>query len=253
MWATIVATLFSFLPRRWRAAVPAANVLPWERGGALSGFLEALMAFAALVFWYSLSVTTWAANGLDSAMHGGVERNVPGQAIGFAALVLWVLHPLTWLVGYFVLEGAVRMVGAAFAGHVMGTLPLYLADWTYGKLTGRRPEPDALYSPGTGHAASFVAAIKDQWRIRRLPQLDDEVRQARDGEEEHVEVRASRPKTEWVPPKIVRVADAYYRLEEATRGSAPRPFVYRLRKLAAGVPGRTVILYDFPPNMRNTK
>ena|SRR5690242_2751916 len=253
MWATLFATLCSFLPRRWRAAAPGANVLPWERGGTLSGFLEALMALGALVFWYSLSVTTWAANGLDSAMRGGVERNVPGQAIGFAALVLWVLHPLTWLVGYFVLEGTVRMVGAAFTGHVMGTLPLYLADWTYGKLTGRQPEPDALYSPGTGHFSSFVAAIKDEWQVRRLPQLDDEVRQSRKGEDEYLEVLACRPKTEWVPPKVVRMGDVYYRLEEARRGSAPRPFVYRLRKLAAGVPGRTVIVYDCPPNMKTAK
>jgi len=230
--------------------MPGAGALPWERGATLSGFLEALIALAALVFWYSLSVTTWAANGLDSALRGGVERNVPGQAIGFAALMLWVLHPLTWLIGFFVLEGAVRMVGAAFAEHTMGTLPLYLVDCAYGKFTGRRPEPDALYSPGTGHFASFVAAIKDQWQLRRLPQLDDEVRQSREGEEEYLEIRACRPKMDWVPPRIVRVGDVYYRLEEATRSGAPRPFVYRLRKLAAGVPGRTVIVYDCPPSKK---
>lgn len=206
--------------------------------------LEGALALAGLVFWYSISVTTWAAKGLDSALRGGPERSVPGQAIGFAALVLWALHPLTWLTAYFVFEGAVRMAGAAFAGHVMGTLPLYVADWTYGKLTRRRPEPDALSSPSAGYAASFVAAMKDEWQIRRLRQVNDELVYAREGEEEFVEVRACRPKMEWIPPKIVRMGEVYYRLEEATRGKAPRPFVYRMRRLPAGVPGRSVIVYE---------
>ena len=225
-------------------AVPSAQSMPWERGATLSGLLEGLAALLALVFWYSISVTTWAASGLDSALRGGPERNVPGQAIGFAALVLWALHPLTWLIAYFLLEGAVRLVGAAFTGHVMGTLPLYVADWTYGKLTRRQPEPDALYTPGTGYAASFVSAMKDEWQIRRLPQVNDELAYAEEREEEYMEVRACRPKAEWVPPKIVRMGEIYYRLEAATRGSAPRPFVYRLRRLPAGVPVRGVIVYD---------
>lgn len=243
MWLTVLATVGSLFPRRWRMAMPGAEAMPWERGGTLSGILESLTALGALVFWYSISVTTWAANGLDSALRGGPERNVPGQAIGFAALVLWVLQPLTWVIGYFVVEGAVRMLGAAFTGHVMGTLPLVLADWTYGKLTHRPPERDALYSPGTRYGASFLAAMKDRWQIRRLPVVDDRLEYASQGEEQYLEIYACRPKLDWVPPRIVRVGDAYYRLEEARRSGAPRPFVYRLRKLAAGVPGRTVIVY----------
>ena len=70
------------------------------------------------------SVTTWAANALDSALRGGPESAVPGQAIGFSALVLWVLHPLTWLIAYFVIEGLVRLLAAAFTGQVFGTFPL---------------------------------------------------------------------------------------------------------------------------------
>jgi len=42
----------------------------------------------------------------------------------------------------------------------------------------------------------------------------------------------------------VRVDDKYYRLEEFQRGKPPRPFVYVLRRLAAGVPGRNVLLYN---------
>ena len=252
MWRVLVAMVGSLFPRRWRAAMPGADAIPWELGGAISGILESLAGLGALVFWYSLSVTTWAANGLDSALRGGPEKNVPGQAIGFAALLLWVLHPLTWVIGYFVVEGAVRMLGAAFTGHTMGTLPLFLADWTYGKLTRRPPEPDELYSPGTGYGASFLAAMKDKWQVRRLPRVDDQVEHTRKGDEHYLEILACRPKADWVPPRIVRAGDVYYRLEETRRAGAPRPFVYRLRKLPAGVPGRNVIVYPEAPASKST-
>jgi len=49
---------------------------------------------------------------------------------------------------------------------------------------------------------------------------------------------------DWNPPRVVRYEDRYYRLEDYARGSGPRPFVYRLRRLAAGVPGRTVLVYS---------
>jgi len=42
----------------------------------------------------------------------------------------------------------------------------------------------------------------------------------------------------------VRVDETYYRLEASSvEKGAARPFRYRLRRLAAGVPGRGVLLY----------
>jgi hypothetical protein len=100
------------MPGRWRAGLRLNEAIPWVRATVLSGFLESLLAFFALVDWYSHSVTTWAANALDSALRNGPERDVPGQAIGFSALVLWVIHPLTWLIGFFVIEGVLRLLAA---------------------------------------------------------------------------------------------------------------------------------------------
>lgn len=247
MWRLLAGTILSMLPRRWRMALPGKEAIPWEPGATLSGILEFVAAVGALVYWYSVSVTTWAGNGIESALRGGPEKEVPGQAIGFAALALWMLHPLTWFIGYFAIEGAIRMMGAAFTGHVMGTLPLFLTDWVYGKATHRAPEGEAGDSPGMkANAASFVSTIKDLWRIGRLPQVPDELEYLQEGEERCLRIHACRPKAEWDPPRIVRVDKEYYRLEEAKRGSGPRPFVYRLRRLPAGVPGRNVILYHAP-------
>jgi hypothetical protein len=80
----------------------------------------------------------------------------------------------------------------------------------------------------------------------RLPKLEDECREIVEGNELFLEIRASHPKGEWIPPRVVKVGDAYFRLEQASNGTAPRPFVFRLRRLAAGVPGRTVIVYERP-------
>ncbi len=37
---------------------------------------------------------------------------------------------------------------------------------------------------------------------------------------------------------------AFYRLEACTDGMPPRPFRYTLRKMSAGVMGRTVLVYS---------
>jgi len=36
--------------------------IPWQRATIVSGILESLLALLALLSWYSISVTTWAAN-----------------------------------------------------------------------------------------------------------------------------------------------------------------------------------------------
>ncbi len=203
------------------------------------------MALVALVHWYSHSVTTWAANALDSALRNGPERQVPGQAIGFSALVLWLLHPLTWCLGFFFLEGLVRILAAVATDQVVATFPLVVADWGYGKLSGRPLEGDAKHSPGgKEQLREFVASVKQGIVALRLPRLPDECKEVVEGGVLFLEIYASHAKAEWIPPRIVRLGDSYFRLEGAVNGKLPRPFIYRLKRLAAGVPGRTVIVYE---------
>ena len=235
------------LPRRWRRGFGLDEAIPWTRSALLSGLAESLSAFAVLVYWYSRSVTTWASNALDSAMRNGPEAQVPGQAIGFSALVLWLIHPLTWCVGYFVLEGLVRLLAAVSTEQVVATLPLVGVDWIYGELTGRAPEGDAKHTPSAkAQVQEFVSSLKQGVMALRLPHLEDECRESGEGAESMLEIHASHPKAEWNPPRVVRMGDTYYRLEDAAQGKPPRPFIYRLRRLAAGVPGRTVIFYERP-------
>jgi len=223
------------------------EALPWPSAGVLSGVLESALAVTGLVYWYSHSVTTWAANALDSALRNGPEAQVPGQAIGFSALVLWLIHPVTWFVGFFAIEGVVRMLAAVSTEQVHGMLPLVVLDWCYGKLTKRRPEGDALHTPsGKQYLRSFACAVRDKVAITRSAKLADELVEMADEEGAMLEIRAARPKTDWDPPRVVKIGEQYYRLQEVAAGKAPRPFVFRLRRLDAGVPGRRVICYEGP-------
>jgi hypothetical protein len=247
MWRLALGTILSLTPGRWRAGLRLNEAIPWVRSTVLSGFLESLLAFFALVDWYSHSVTTWAANALDSALRNGPERAVPGQAIGFSALVLWVIHPLTWLIGFFVIEGLLRLLAAAFTEQIFATAPLAFADWCYGKVTGRSLEGDALHTPSVrAQFRSIVSAVKEKIIVARLPEIADELLEQSEHGEAFLEIHSSRAKAEWIPPRTVRIGDAYFRLEQSRQGNAPRPFVFRLRPVAAGAPGRTVIVYQSP-------
>jgi hypothetical protein len=247
MWRLALGTILSLTPGRWRAALRLNAAIPWVPATVLSGFLQSVLAFFALVDWYSHSVTTWAANAFDSALRNGPERAVPGQAIGFSALVLWVIHPLTWLIGFFVIEGLLRLLAAAFTEQIFATAPLAFADWCYGKVTGRPLEGDALYTPSVrAQFRSIVSAVKEKIIVARLPEIADELSEQSEDGEAFLEIHSSRAKAEWIPPRTVRIGDAYFRLEQLRQGHAPRPFVFRLRRMAAGAPGRTVIVYESP-------
>lgn len=239
MWTYIVGPFLALLPQRWRKALPFSDAINWPHAVTLSGFLELLLALAALLVWYSISMTTWVNRGLEVALNGG--KGITDQAIGAMAWFMWANHPLTWILGYFSVEGAVRMCGAAFSDNLLGTLPLFLVDKAvryvlYGSKTAQEV-------PG-GLASSFLGAVGEKVLESSIPVSADEVRIQQSATEEIMEIRASRRKPGWDPPRVVRFQESYYRLEDCSKGAGPRPFRYTLRKLSAGVPGRKVIVYE---------
>lgn len=175
---------------------------------------------------------------MEVAVNGGAGTGITDQAIGGMAWFMWVNHPLTWVIGYFSVEGAVRMCGAAFSDSLLGTLPLFLVDKTVRVFFGSKKKQDA---PGV--ASSFVSAMGDKMLESSVPLSADQISRKADGTEEILEILASRRKRDWDPPRMVRFQESYYRLEACSKCAGPRPFRYTLRRLAAGVPGRKVILY----------
>lgn len=245
MLTYLLGPLLALLPRRWRNSLPAASIVDWRRATVLSGFGETVIALVAVMYWYSYFMTLLMNRGLDSALAGKMGPRVTDQEIGFTGLLIWATHPLTWLLAYAGVEGSVRLAGAAFTETNLGTFPLFLLDKIIGKISGRS-EQGAAQAAGysQGNFSSYMDAIRERAVYKRLPQVPDELFLSGSGADEFLEIRASRKKPDWNPPRTVRYQDTFYRLEAISSGMPPRPFRYRLRKLAAGVMGRTVLVYS---------
>jgi hypothetical protein len=240
-WTYIAGPIAALLPERWRRALPTTVCANWERAAALSGFLEILAAIVGLGFWYMWEMTRRIGQIMDASETGQISVGLSEHQVQGAALTIFYMNPLTWILVYFFLEGAARLCGAAFTENVLGTLPLYLVERIV-FLTRNRKEvkPGKLVARNVG---SFIESIRERLMVARLPQVPDELHYTRSGTEELLEISASQRKLEWASPKIVRVDEVYYRLEESTIEPGARPFRYRLRRLEAGVTGRNVILY----------
>jgi len=240
MWTYVIGPFLALLPKRWRMALPFSDSILWPHAVTLSGFLELGFALAALLQWYEISMTAWVNRGLEVALDGRAGPGITDQAIGGMAWFMWMNHPLTWLLGYFSVEGAIRICGAAFSDNLLGTLPLFLVDKTVRLFFGGSKTGQDV--PGV--ASSFVSAIGEKMLESSVPLRTDQISHKTDGSEEVMEILASRRKPDWDPPRVVRVRESYYRLEACSKCAGPRPFRYTLRRLSAGVPGRKVLLYD---------
>ena len=248
MWKVVPGIPLTLLPRRWRLASPIPEeTVPWVSAAILSGILESILAVVALAYWYSHSVTTWAGQALDSALNNGPTADYDPHVLGLTAFVIWCIHPLTWGLASFFIEGLARIVAAISIEQILPMWILAFADWCYGKFTRRPLEGIAQFTPsGKEQLRSFVRTAKQAAKAAGLAELPDVLKESAEGLDAILEIRASHAKNEWTPPRVVRVDGVYYRLESVAEGQRPRPFIYRLRRLAAGVPGRNVILYNSP-------
>jgi hypothetical protein len=241
----LLGPILALFPRRWRKLLPVGSAVEWRRATVVSGFGEAGIALIALMYWYSYYMTLMVDHGLDAAITGKLPTGVTDHEIGFTALVIWVTHPLTWLLAYAGIEGTVRLVGAAFTETNLGIFPLFVLDKVIGMITGQGKREASAAKYGTqGNLSSYVGAIREKAMVRGLPEVPDELCFSGSAPDEFLEIRACRRKADWNPPRTVRYQDIYYRLEACSGGSASRPFRYTLRKLSAGVMGRTVLVYS---------
>ena len=239
MLTYLLGPIFAIFPTPWRTSLPFAKKVLWERATAISGLVEAALALASIMYWYTYAMSTWVTNGVSAAIDGKMGAGVRPQDIGGAALIVWWMHPVTWLCAYLGLEGVLRLCVGAFGGNACGIFPLFLADKIVFSPFRRRKDGVGAVS----NVSSFAGAIHERVRTAKLPEVPDELCFTKDESGEILEIYASRRKRDWIPPRTVRYLDGYYRLESDSSASGPRPFLYQLRRLAAGVPGRTVLLY----------
>jgi hypothetical protein len=112
---------------------------------------------------------------------------------------------------------------------------------------------EALGPPEPGLLATALEAFREGFRVKSLPLVADSLREERQEEDALLHVESCRPKYEWTPGRVIHYADRYYRMECTYEAQRPRPFGFRLRQLPAGVPGRSVIVYDPADVLRKPK
>ncbi len=140
-----LGALVSLLPARLRSRFEVATTADLHRAAMLSGFLEAavgLLLYAGrYIYFLQYRVGTLA----DTAMKAkGGEDILASEAVqfgmGYVSLVEYIFSPLSLLLTFMAIEGALRLLAAAFAGESPPTLPLYLAGWGYDRIQVARAE-----------------------------------------------------------------------------------------------------------------
>lgn len=244
MLTFLLGPFLAVLPMRWRQLLPMQKLVEWHIASLLSGFGELVLGIIAYMYWYSYSMNTWVSRGLDAALAGKMDPRVTDHDITIMSLFIFATSPLTWMILYVVAEGSIRLVGAAFTESNLGVLPLFVVDKIFLKLTGQsRPSIAQAAGYTETNLSSYVGAVREKARVLRTAIIPDELCVTREGADEFLEIRACRNKPDWTPPRTVRYQNTFYRLEESSHGSEPRPFRYRLRRLSAGVMSRTVLQY----------
>lgn len=202
MLTYLLGPILSLLPKRWREGLAFLKT-NWTRAAPISGFLELAIGLAAFWKWYFITMNLWISRGWDVALQHPGGPEITDHAVGAAALLIWANHPVTWLLGYVCIEGAVRFCGAAFTGSVAGTLPLFLVGKILGMFSPSSDSDDEVPSV----ASSFFGAVSEKLLEKTQPAGADELIPTKNGHHEFLEIRASRRKPDWDPPRTVRIND----------------------------------------------
>lgn len=236
MLTWIVGPFLAVFPARWRDALHLDEVLDWNRATFLSGLIESIASIVLLGYWYMWVMNTFIDRVVDSATEGRYSIEISGQQVNGAALLVLALNPITWLIAFMIVEGVVRLCAGAFTDTPAGIFPLWLLDRLLLRFSTDRPAPQ-------GHLASFLSAIREKAVNLRVSELPDEFRYFFRDPSFFLEIRSWRRKLDWDPLRIIRVDEAFYRIESAEFLSPPRPVYYLLLRLPGGVMSRSVRTY----------
>jgi hypothetical protein len=221
VWSYIFGPFLAFLPSRWRAMWFGKREIAWRWATILSGILQFLVGPFVLLFLAAL-VQGNVGSALGNILSRGGGADISGQEFTLFSLAIAALHPLTWLGFYVIFEGVGRALAAAITDECAGTLFLVLPDRVYLFLQERLWNPTPIIIP-------------------------DRITQDDSRQDWQLKVEACRPKREWNLGRLLLYNDRYYRIESCSLEGGPRPYVFLLRSLAAGVKSRSVILYAPEP------
>jgi len=210
MVSFLAGILLSLLPERYRRWWEPASTLDFLRASFVSGLVQGLGCFVVFILRYLAFFQQRVMEMGGQVMGAGAEEALGVSSVqygmGVVTTLEYLIQPLTLLLIYFALEGAVRLAGAAFTEQILPSLPLHLTAWAQERLAQRRAE-------------------------RALgPPVVDTVERG-DGKEYELRIASCRSKSSWDRLMTVAYEDQFYEVVKEERAARPRPFVYLLKKI----------------------
>ncbi len=135
--------------------------------------------------------------GVDSPLNGKLGDGVTDQQIAGAAYTVFLFHPLTWVLVYFFLEGAVRLCGAAFAEKRARHAAARSDDRALARSRLERTRRPVFTDQRNTQSS---VALRERTMLSRLKQVPDELHYAVDQTQELRSGQAA-AKTTGSPPK----------------------------------------------------
>jgi hypothetical protein len=136
-----------------------------------------------------------------------------------------LVHPLAWLLVYLSFEGIVRFAAGLCVSEVIPSLPVVLAFKVVYRFRSR----------GTRRDLRAAATLPDALEV--LPG-------------ERMRIAAALAKTRWNPSLTIAIGGECYEVEGEEQGSAPRPYIYVLRKAPTGKALRGYEEYDLAATVK---
>lgn len=198
-----ISTLLSFLPRRYRQVftpheIPAAGAI-W------AGILEALFSLGFLIRGYFAYMNARMASVPASVVTKAGERGGESAIMGMGSIFLleYLIQITTIVLVFFLLEGVVRAIAAVGSEEVLPSLPLQVLALLHSQLDAQ------------AHEKSLGERIRDDVQPQACGNS--------------LQIASCRPKP-WTRLTTISHEGEFYEVVAESKATAPRPFVYVLRK-----------------------
>ena len=213
----LTGLILVLVPEGWRKGSRLEESINWREAAVVSGLLQAIAALTAYVFWYVYAAGHWAQHAIGAAVRAHANLHVGSGTIGSLTFVVIAMHPVTWLMWYFAIEGIMRTLNARARMETRATLPLRLIDRT------------------------VRFAKHGEWS---RPPLYDEVTRAEGNGD--LKIASHQRKPHWKYPLTIRYRGEFFQVqgEEHVVAVSGRPHVYLLRRLPANEIIRGLEDYD---------
>jgi hypothetical protein len=200
MVALLVQQVASLLPRRYRGSIEVT-----ASAATTSGLVQFVVCLGLFIYRYLHFSPGQVFGGTQVTMkaaENGGETVIMGS--GIFILAIYMLQPVTILLAYLTLEGAVRLLAANTTGEVVPNLILTGASFIQGKLGSKVSE----LAMGARVADQVEAVQSDDVKLR---------------------ISSCRQKLEWDQRITIFYNEQLYELAGTEKGTAPRRYVYLLR------------------------